>query len=119
VVGHAGARLLADLAEATGLDGGFSHALAGMVQREAGHDPGRVAVDVAAMLAYSCEATCDLAVLRDQPGLFGSVASNPTARRVLTGIDDADLTRLRQVGAAAREVAWAQAADTRDGCRAR
>ena len=39
VVGHAGARLLADLAEATGLIGTFSEALAPSRQRAGGHDP--------------------------------------------------------------------------------
>ena len=115
VVGHAGARLLADLAEATGLDLGFSQALAAMRQRGSGHDPGRVAVDLAVMLANGGQAISDLAVLRDQPGLFGSVASDPTAWRVLAGIDHAGLTQLRQARAAARELAWAQAADTRGG----
>ena len=36
VVGHAGARLLADLADATGLTSAFSEALAGLRQRRAG-----------------------------------------------------------------------------------
>jgi hypothetical protein len=115
VVGHVGAWLLADLAEATGLERGFSDALGSMRQRGSGHDPGRVAVDLAVMLADGGEAICDLAVLRDQPGLFGSVASDPTAWRVLAGIDDEALARLRTARAAARELAWAQAAETRGG----
>ena len=41
VVGHAGARLLADVAEATGLTGAFSDAFASLRQRRGGHDPGR------------------------------------------------------------------------------
>jgi Transposase DDE domain group 1 len=66
VVGHAGARLLVDLADATGLAAAFGEALAGSRQREGGHDPGRVAVDLAAMIADGGEAIADLAVLRDQ-----------------------------------------------------
>jgi hypothetical protein len=42
VVGHAGARLLADLADATGLTDGFTDALGVLRQRQGGHDPGRV-----------------------------------------------------------------------------
>ena len=38
-VGHAGARLLADVADATGLSGGFGDALAGLRRRQAGHEP--------------------------------------------------------------------------------
>lgn len=87
VVSHAGARLLADLAEVTGLERALSTALAPMRQRVGGHDPGRVAVDVAVMLAGGGEAISDLAVLRDQPELFGQVASPATAWRVLDGID--------------------------------
>src|SRR6059036_2688972 len=98
VVGHAGTRLLADLADATGLTGAFSDALAPLRVRQRGHDPGRVAVDMAVMLA-------DLAVLRNQADLFGRVASDPTAWRVLSDMDGAALTRLRQARAQARELA--------------
>ena len=42
VVGHAGARLLADVAETVGLtaESGFSEALAPLRVRRSGHDPG-------------------------------------------------------------------------------
>jgi hypothetical protein len=113
VVGHAGARLLADVADATGLTSAVSEALAGLRQRQGGHDPGRVAVDVAVMLADGGVAIADLAVLRDQPGLFGPVASDPTAWRVLSDVDSDALVRLRTARARARELAWAQAAETR------
>jgi hypothetical protein len=71
-------------------------------------------VDVAVLLADGGEAIADLAVLRDQASLFGSVASDATAWRVLAGIDEAALSALRSARAAAREVAWAQAGETRD-----
>ena len=112
VVGHAGARLLADLADVTGLSAAMSEALGPLRRRERGHDPGRVAVDLAVMLADGGEAIADLAVLRNQPGLFGLVASDATAWRVLAGIDDAALARIRGARAHARELAWAQAAET-------
>ncbi|GIM92992.1 IS1380 family transposase [Paractinoplanes toevensis] len=113
VVGHAGARLLADLADATGLTSAFSQALAGLRQRQGGHDPGRIAVDLAVMLADGGEAIADLAVLRDQSELFGPVASDPTAWRLLAGLDETALAALRAARAAAREIAWAQHAETR------
>jgi hypothetical protein len=113
VVGHAGARLLADVADATGLTSGFSDALAALRQRRAGHDPGRIAVDLAVMLADGGQAIADLAVLRDQAALFGAVASDPTAWRVLSGMDAVALARLRQARAVARELAWAQTVETR------
>lgn len=112
VVAHAGTRLLADLADATGLTQAFSDALAGLRQREAGHDPGRVAVDVAVMLADGGQSISDLAVLRQQPAVFGPVASTPTAWRVLANTGQAHLAALRAARAQARELAWAQAAET-------
>src|SRR6266498_1579413 len=115
VVGHAGARLLADLADATGLTAAFGDALAPLRVRRAGHNPGRVAVDLAVMLADGGEAIADLAVLRNQADLFGSVASDPTAWRLLCDLDAAALARLRVARAQARELAWTQAAETRTG----
>jgi Transposase DDE domain group 1 len=112
VVGRAGTRLVADLADATGLAAAVSEALAPLRQRVSGHDPGRIAVDVAVMLADGGEAISDLAVLRGQPDLFGPVASDPTAWRLLADLDDAALSRLRSARARARETAWAQAAET-------
>jgi hypothetical protein len=113
VVGHAGARLLADLADATGLTSAFSRALAGLRQRQGGHDPGRIAVDLAVMLADGGEAIADLAVLRNQPALFGTVASDPTAWRLLSQLDETMVAELRAARAHAREVAWAQHAEVR------
>ena len=106
VASHAGSRLLADLAEVTGLAAAFSDGLAGLRERRSRHDPGRVLVDVAVMLADGGEAISDLAVLRDQPDLFGPVASTATAWRVLDSVDDAVLAGLRQARALARERAW-------------
>jgi len=116
VVAHAGARLLADMADATGLSGALSEALAPLRQRRGGvHDPGRIAVDVAVMLADGGEAISDLAVLRDQTTLFGPVASDPTAWRLLSKLDDAALGRLRAARARAREIAWAQRCEAHGG----
>lgn len=113
VVGHAGARLLADLAEATGLTAAYSTVLRPLRPRGTGHDPGRIATDLAVMLADGGEAIADLAVLRDQREVFGPVASKPTAWRLLAAVDERILDRLRSARAAAREVAWLQAAETR------
>jgi hypothetical protein len=115
VVGHAGARLLADLADATGLTAAFGDALGSLRVRQSGHDPGRVAVDLAVMLADGGEAIADLAVLRNQADLFGAVASDPTAWRLLSDLDATALARLRSARAQARERAWAQAAESRTG----
>lgn len=65
------------------------------------------------MLADGGEAISDLAVLREQPQVFGQVASASTAWRVLKGLDAAAIARLRGARATARALAWAQHAETR------
>jgi hypothetical protein len=90
----------------------MSEALAPLRQRDRAYDPGRVAVNLAVMLADGGEAIADLAALRNRSELFGPVASDATAWRVLDGIDMAALARLRAGRAGARELAWAQAAET-------
>jgi len=111
VVGHAGARLLADLADGLGLTDAMSAAMAPTKQRNRGHDRGEVLVDLAVMVADGGEAISDLAVLRDQLSLFGEVASNATAWRALEAVDDAALERLKAARAKARAAAWEAGAD--------
>jgi Transposase DDE domain group 1 len=106
VVSHVGARLLADVAQATGLVEAFDHAVGGQRLRRSAHRPGRVLVDVAVMIADGGEAIADLAVLRNQLGLFGQVASPATCWRVLDSVDASALTELKQARATARERAW-------------
>ncbi len=115
VVGHAGTRLLADLADATGLTAAYSTVLRPLRPRGTGHDPGRIATDLAVMVADGGEAITDLAVLRGQGEVFGPVASTPTAWRLLAAVDERVLDRLRSARAQAREVAWLQASETRCG----
>ncbi|MFJ1595314.1 IS1380 family transposase [Kitasatospora albolonga] len=115
VVGHAGARLLADLADATGLTSAYSTALRPLRPRGTGHDPGRIATDLAVTVADGGEAITDLAVLRDQGEVFGPVASTSTAWRLLAAVDERVLDRLRSARARSREVAWLQASETRSG----
>ena len=50
-------------------------------------------------------------VLRNQPALFGEVASTPTAWRTLAAIDDAVLAADRAARAQARAAAWAAGMD--------
>ena len=76
---HAGARLLADLADSTGLTAALSEATAATKQRDRGHGRGRVLVDAAVMIADGGEAICDIAALAGRPRLFGEVASPATA----------------------------------------
>ena len=111
VVSHVGARLLSDLADASGLTGGLSVATAATKQRRRGHDRGEVLADLAVMIADGGDAISDLAVLRNHPGLFGEVASTPTAWRTLEAIDAAALERIATARAAARRRVWAHGVD--------
>ncbi len=109
VVSHAGAVLLAELADRIGLTAALSEATDGLRERRAGHDPGRVLVDVAVAIADGARTISDVQTLADQAGLFGpagSVASTATIWRVLAGIDPAMLAAVRQARAVARDRAW-------------
>ena len=106
VVSHAGTVLLSELADALGLTGGLSTAMAPTRQRRSAHDPGQVLRDLAVMLADGGDSLSALAVLRNQPDLFGGVASDPTAWRVIAAVDDARLAALKKARADARARAW-------------
>lgn len=107
VVSHAGVRLLADVAERSGLGADLSGVFASKLKRPRRHAPGDVLVDLAVTLADGGECVSDLKVLRDQRGLFGDVASQPTAWRVLDAVDEALLASLQAARAAARARVWA------------
>ncbi len=109
MVSHAGTVLLAELADRIGLTAALSEATDGLRQRRAGHDPGRVLVDVAVAIADGAVTISDVQALADQQGLHGpagSVASTPTIWRVLDGIDTAMLGKIRLARAVARDRAW-------------
>src|SRR4051794_2561202 len=78
VVSHAGSRLLADLADQTTLTAQLSAVFAHRRAAQTAHDPGRVLVDVAVMLADGGETISDIASLADQGAVFGPVASDST-----------------------------------------
>jgi hypothetical protein len=108
LVSHAGSVLLAQVAEKVGLTGALSGRLAGVKQRRRGHDPGRVICDLAVMLADGGECVSDLGAVREQPALFGAVASDSTAFRVVDRIASTPglLAALRSAHATARERFW-------------
>ena len=111
VVSHAGSRLLAELADRTTLTGELVEALRHVGRPRAVHDPGRVLADLAVAIADGAECISDIAVLADQPGLFGPVASDSTVWRLLDQLGDRELAAVATARAAAREVAWAQRAE--------
>src|SRR5215203_7320778 len=110
VVGHAGAALLRELADRVELTRAFGWREPGGRRR---HPDAAVLRDLAVMLADGGDCLSDLAVLRDQPALFGPVASTPTAWLVIerAGQDPDGLARLRAARAHARARAWAAGGD--------
>ena len=107
LVSHAGTALLAQVADKVGLTGALSLRLAVLKQRRRGHDPGRVIRDVAVMLADGGECVSDLGAMRDQQALFGKVASDSTAFRVIDRVASEELVgELRAAHARARERFW-------------
>ena len=110
VIGHAGAALLRELADRLGLTRALGWQQAGGRCR---HPDAAVLRDLAVMLADGGDCLSDLAALRDQPELFGPVASTPTAWRVLERVaqDPDGLARLRAARAHARARAWTAGGD--------
>lgn len=108
IVSHAGLALLRRLADATGLTGGLSRALA--TDRLLVHDRGRVAADLACAIADGAQVISDFRVISDQAELFGPTASVPTVWRTLNEIatgGDRALQRITAAVNAARRTAWA------------
>jgi Transposase DDE domain group 1 len=108
LVAHAGSVLLAQVADRLGLTKALSLRLAGIKQRRRGHDPGRVIRDLAVMLADGGECVSDLGAVRDQQALFGPVASDSTAFRVIDRVasEPGLVDALRAAHARARERFW-------------
>lgn len=82
--------------------------LACLKQRDSEHDPGRVVRDLAVMLADGDDCLADLAAVRDQDALFGVVASDSTAFRVIDKIASTPglLDELADAHARARGHVW-------------
>jgi hypothetical protein len=108
LVSHVGSALLARVADRLGLTRALSRRLGAIKQRRRGHDPGRVIRDLAVMLADGGECVSDLGAVRDQEALFGPVASDSTAFRVIDRVaaDPGLLDALRAAHARARERFW-------------
>jgi hypothetical protein len=112
VVADAGAISVRLLADRVGLTGELSSAL---TRRgfTAGHDRGRVLVDVATMITAGGEAIADIDTLRHQAGVLGPVASAPTVWRALAELTPARLKRLERARARTRRRVWGLLPDGR------
>jgi hypothetical protein len=111
-VGQAGGVLLTETIRAAGLDVGLSAGLARWRRPGAVHDPGKVLLDLAVTLALGGDCLADVAVLRAEAGVYGSVASDPTVSRTITALAadaPAALAAITTARAAARARVWAAA----------
>ncbi|MHB1865515.1 MAG: IS1380 family transposase [Candidatus Saccharimonadales bacterium] len=106
LVSHAGAYLLVELADRLGLTAGLSEAMVPSRERRSAHNPGVVLRDLAVAIADGGEHVSDLGVLRGQEALFGVVASETTAHRVIKSIDAGLLEAIRAARAKALAKAW-------------
>jgi hypothetical protein len=101
--------LLGELADRLGLTVELGRR-ANLGVRAGAHDRGQVLGDLVVMLADGGDCVSDLAALRDQPELFGAVASTSTAWRVLAeevAGDPRGIAALWSALARVREQAWA------------
>ncbi len=109
LLSSAGASLLARTADVSGLDAALSEQLRPWRTPRAEHDPGKIVRDLMLAIALGGDCLADLAVVRAQPQLFGTVASDPTVSRLIAALAadaSAALQALRAARAAARENVW-------------
>jgi len=112
VVSQAGAVMLLRTAEKTGLGGALTVALAPWRKPLATHDPGKILLDLAVSVAVGGDCLADLALLREESGVFGAVASDPTVSRLIATLaEDAPkaLAAINSARAACRATAWSRA----------
>jgi DDE family transposase len=117
MVSQAGALLLTQVLQVTGLRRRLSEGLERWRAARAIHDPGKIIADLAVALALGGDCLADVAVLREQPALFGPVASDPVISRLVSQLAR-EAPRALTAIPAAREQAWdlaGQAAPGADG----
>ena len=110
LVSHAGAALLAELADRSGLTEAMSEAMAECGIRWHSHDPGVVLTHLGVAIADGADCLADIAALKEQEELFGpvaSVASVATAWRAVHATASVELRAIPVAMAEARACVWA------------
>ena len=87
LISSSGALLVKEAIRVAGLDRGLAQALSRWRPTRATHDPGKVLLDVATAVALGGDCLADVAAVRSQPEVFGSVASDPTVSRLVDTLD--------------------------------
>jgi hypothetical protein len=106
LVSHAGAALLSELADRSGLTEAMSVAMAECGINWHTHNPGVVLTHLAVAIADGADCLADMASLREQSELFGPVASIATAWRAVQATTASELRAIPDAIAAARAVVW-------------
>ncbi len=107
LVSHAGAALLAELADRSGLTEAMSLAMEDCGISWHTHDPGVVLTHLAVAIADGADCLADIAALKEQEDLFGPVASVATAWRAVHATAVFELRAIPLALATARERVWA------------
>jgi hypothetical protein len=111
LISSAGALLLREAIGVAELDRCLSVALSPWRAARARHDPGKVLLDLATAVALGGDCLADIAAVRAQPTIFGSVVSDPTVSRLfatLAGDVDVAVAAIREARARARARVWAR-----------
>ena len=106
LVSHAGAALLAELADRSGLTEAMSVAMEDCGISWHTHDPGVVLTHLAVAIADGADCLADIAALKEQEDLFGPVASVATAWRAVHATAVFELRAIPLALAQARERVW-------------
>jgi Transposase DDE domain group 1 len=107
LVSHAGAALLAELADRSGLAEAMSVAMENCGISWHTHDPGVVLTHLAVAMADGADCLADMTALKEQEELFGPMASVATAWRAVHATAVFELRAIPLAQAAARERVWA------------
>ena len=107
LVSHAGAALLTELADRSGLTEAMSGAMEDCGISWHTHDPGVVLTHLAVAIADGADCLADIAALKEQEGLFGPVASVATAWRAVHATAVFELRAIPLALATARARVWA------------
>ncbi|MCZ2403970.1 IS1380 family transposase [Paenarthrobacter sp. Z7-10] len=113
VVSQAGGAILTSMLKGSGITAGLSGTLEPWRKPFAIHNPGKILTDLALSLATGGDAVSDVDRLRNQPEVYGRVASDPTISRlfkILATVKPAKaLSAINTARAAARAHVWAHA----------
>ena len=107
LVSHAGAALLAELADRSGLTEAMSVAMEDCGISWHTHDPGVVLTHLAVAIVDGADCLADIAALKEQEDLFGPVASVATAWRAVHATASVELRAIPVAMATARARVWA------------